>query len=346
MRRVKSEAVSVERFRIGGRAYTDPDVLSLIKSGGAEPLDPRAEVLRRARALCDRLRVFGSVPDPRKRIEMLASLAGIKVAPMSGTGLGTGTREALVYQDADGSRRAFYDPTYSEGRVNFSIAHEIIHSFFPNSTRGARFRSLSAEGSREANELERLCDLGAAELLMPTEEFLAALNGQWGLACVPALCERFGSSYEATTYRLATTSARVALAGLLQYRRRKDEERAVGRALQQHLFDDETPQPPAPRYRRQSLHLSETCSIHHAIPWNKSFATESLVYHASAIPQLAVEPLPNAAGDPGRLEVIVAPYQRTTTDGACPDVLFLWREETMKPLTGPIKSYPAVLRTN
>jgi Zn-dependent peptidase ImmA (M78 family) len=274
--------------------------------------------------------MFGAVTNPRQRIEVLASLAGIKVAPMQGSGIGAaGAREALVYSDTDGSRRAFYNPTYSDGRVNFSIAHEIVHSFFPNSARGARFRTLSAEGSREANELERLCDLGAAELLMPADEFLIALDGQWGLANLASLCDRFGSSYEATVYRLATTSPNVALAGLLQYRRRKDEERTAGKAQQQNLFGDDDPiVTPTPKYRRQSLHMSDSCNTRYTIPWNKSFDVESLVYRATEIAQCAVELLPNATDESGDLEVIIAPYQRAVTYEAQPDVLFLWRQKT------------------
>src|SRR5258708_30264431 len=113
----------MERVRVGGHVYFDPDIHSVIKSGG-RLIDPRVEVIRRGRELNERLRHLGDVPEPRKRIEVLASLANIKVAPMSGTGLGSGTREALIYRDTDGSRRAFYDPTYSEGRINFSIGHE------------------------------------------------------------------------------------------------------------------------------------------------------------------------------------------------------------------------------
>jgi hypothetical protein len=233
-----------------------------------------------------------------------------------------------VYKDTDGSRRAFYDPTYSDGRVNFSIAHEIVHSFFPNSVRGARFRTLSVEGSREANELERLCDLGAAELLLPAEEFLAELGDSWGLACVPQLCQRFRSSYEATVYRLGTTSPCVALAGLLRYRRRKVEERAAIRELQQELFESEVPRmAPLPKYRRQSLHVADACTSRHTIPWNKSFDPTSLVYRASAIPQARMETLPNTASESGRLEAIIAPYQRPDSDEAHPDVLFVWRQD-------------------
>jgi hypothetical protein len=85
----------MERIRVGGRVYTDPDVLSLIR---AQSVDPHSEVVRKAQELNQRLRNFGATTEPRRRLEMLASLAGLKVAQMSGPGLGKGKREALIYR--------------------------------------------------------------------------------------------------------------------------------------------------------------------------------------------------------------------------------------------------------
>src|SRR5579863_9911914 len=227
----------MERVRINGRTYSDPDVVALIRSNG-RPVDPYHEVVRKARELNQQLRNFGEVPDPRSRLEILASLARVKVAPMEGPGVGKSGREPLVYQDSDGSSRAYYDPSNAEARVNFSIAHEIAHTFFPHSG-GARFRSIVADGSKEANELEMLCHRGAAELLMPIEEFIAELRGEMGLSCVHRLCERFGSSYEATVYRLATAYHGLAVAGLLRYRHRVEDARQLANRNQPSLFSDE-----------------------------------------------------------------------------------------------------------
>jgi hypothetical protein len=246
---------------------------------------------------------------------------------MAGSGLGTGVREALIYRETNGNRRIYYDPTYSEGRANFSIAHEIVHTFFPNSRTGARFRSLCADDSREANELERLCHRGAAELLMPIEEFSEALGDEFGLSAIPRLCQRFGSSYEATVYRLATASDQVAVAGSLRFRCRKDETRLLAARRQPFLFDEFSHgEVPMPKYRRQSLHTSDCCGPEHLIPWNKSFDEGSCVYAAavkSAV-QFGRESLPNRCKDFGMLEAVRAPYQRNDSDPASPDILFIW----------------------
>jgi len=319
----------VERVRISGRIYTDPDVLSLIRAH-AEPVDPQREVVRRARELNQQLRNWDEVIDPRQRLEVLASFAGLKVSPMSGSGLGTGSREALIYRDTDGSRRVFYDPTRGDGRVNFSIAHEIVHTFFPSSVNGARFRGLCADDSKEGSELERLCHRGAAELLMPAEEFIEGLGDEAGLSAVPRLSQRFGSSYEATVYRLATAYEGIAVAGILQFRYRKEEARRVASKLQPFLFDGfEEGALPKPMLRRQSLHLSDDCGDEHMIPWNKSFDAQSCVYRAAVQSeiQFANERLPNRCNALGLLEAVRAPYQRPGSDPEQPDVLFFWRKE-------------------
>lgn len=319
--------MNLARVSISGKTYSDPDVLALIYSR-ADPVNPREEVLRRARALNEQLRQLGPPRDPRQRLEILASLAGITVAPMATAPGGSSKGEALIYRDADGTTRAYYDRSFSDARINFSIAHEIVHTFFPNSVSGARFRAINSPDSREANELERLCDVGAAELIMPADEFNQVLGSEYGLATVPRLAALFGTSYEATVYRLASAATqRIAIAGLLRHRFRKDEIRKLERSRQQSLFDEvNTFQLPVAKYRRQSLHLSALCADDHVIPWNKSFEEHSCVY-AARIPGIVTqgrESLPNRARARGRLEAIAAPYQRPNADSCLPDVLFLW----------------------
>ena len=86
------------------------------------------------------------------------------------------------------------------------------------------------------SELEQLCHLGASELLMPQEDFVEELGGDFGLHLVPRLAARFGSSYEATVFRLATTYNGQAVAGLLQHRYRKAEERRLSVPPQPSLY--------------------------------------------------------------------------------------------------------------
>jgi Zn-dependent peptidase ImmA (M78 family) len=58
--------------------------------------------------------------------------------------------------------------------------------------------------------------LGAAELVMPIDEFLEKAKGQYSLRNLEALASHFGTSLEATAYRLATAHPGFAVAGLLR----------------------------------------------------------------------------------------------------------------------------------
>jgi Zn-dependent peptidase ImmA (M78 family) len=167
------------------------------------------------------------------------------------------TREAALIPSREGlgkNGQILYNPLRPSGRVLFSIAHEIAHSFFPNTTTGARFRDLHSSDSPEANELERLCDLAASELVMPLEDFQDAAEGRFCLESGPEICDRFGSSSESTVFRLASAHPGIAVAGMLRYRLSKSEQASQNaRAIQlrfrdSHEFPVEAPQP---KYRQR-----------------------------------------------------------------------------------------------
>lgn len=324
----------METIRVGGRRYSDPDVLSLIKATGSL-VDPRSSVLTQARKRLQTLHKFHDIPkDPIERLTILASICGIaEVVPMNIEQRRGEKRDAVLVPNVSGGRSIIYNPTAPRSRVAFSIAHEIIHTFFPNSINGARFRNICAGESREANELERLCDLGASELLMPISEFQrAAATTGYTLSAVSTLMEIFGSSFEATAFRLASANPGLAAAGLLRYRLRVEEQRRKRAVTQTMLFSSSATsgecEQAEPKYRRQSLHLSEACSDAHTIRWNKSFPLESVVYSAATGGDILVgfEGLPNQVMKKGRLEAVKAPYQRDDADPVFGDVLFFWSE--------------------
>jgi Zn-dependent peptidase ImmA (M78 family) len=322
----------METIRVGGRRYSDPDVLSLIKATGSL-VDPRSSVLTQARKRLQTLNKFHDVPkDPIERLTILASICNIaEVVPMNIQQRSGDKRDAILVPNVSGGRSIIYNPTVPRTRVAFSIAHEIIHTFFPNSVHGARFRNICASESREANELERLCDLGASELLMPLTDFQkAAATTGYTLSAIPTLMEIFGSSFEATAFRLASAHPDVAAAGLLRYRLRVEEQRRKSAVAQTMLFSSSATgrggEEAEPKYRRQSLHMSEASGDGYAIRWNKSFPVESVVYSAatSGDVQVGFEALPNQITRKGRLEAVRAPYQRDDADPVFADVLFFW----------------------
>ena len=261
----------MRKIRVGGRRYADPDVLSLISATG-ELRDPRSSVVTMASQLVARYREYGGDrKDPWERIRILSSLAGLEVESMKITKQQRDDRDAVLIPAQNGRGKVLYNPSRPQPRVIFSIGHEITHTFFPNSSQGARFRTLCAPSSQEANELERLCDLGASELLMPEDDFRRAVGREYVLERLPELCDRFGTSYEATLFRLATAHPHIAVAGLARYRAKKGQEQRE--VAQEALFGRTIPSRITPelRYRRQSFFPSAAAGRQSFVPWNKSF---------------------------------------------------------------------------
>jgi hypothetical protein len=320
----------METITVGGRRYTDPDIISLIRATG-QLIDPRSAVIHQARQLNSEYRAFSSQSEPFDRLKILASLRGLDVTEMDAQRSSREKRDAVLIPGSAPKRGLIlYNPSRQRGRIAFSVAHEIAHTFFPNSVSGARFRTMCDPDSREGNELERLCDLAASEILMPVEEFVKARGETIGFHLIDQLTAIFGSSYESTVFRLATSYSGQAAAGLLRYRFNKvDQQSLLISERQKDLFQSSSSQisnSPSRKYRRQSFYSSERCGPDHVIPWNKSFAPSSTVYIAGRCTavQRSIEALPNRINVPGNLESVRAPYQRERVDPLYGDVLFLW----------------------
>jgi Zn-dependent peptidase ImmA (M78 family) len=318
----------MESVRVAGRRYTDPDVISLINASGGL-VDPRWSVIHQAQKLTANLKRFNGVPSSAiERMTILASMRGMSVEAMDVERQRGEKRDAILVNTLAG-KMILYNPKRPLGRVAFSIGHEITHTFFPNSVKGSRFRNICESDSKEANELERLCDLGASELLMPLGDFRAAAQGNYSLTNADKLATLFGSSFEATVYRLATAHASFAVSGLLRYRQRKDEVRRAQKFHQQSVLFEGIVNAGVnvpPKYRRQSCYLSEQCSDDFNVRWNKSFDLSSVVYTAATDNTIhaGIELLPNSSGLSGRLEAVRAPYQRDEAHSEFPDILFFW----------------------
>jgi hypothetical protein len=320
----------METITVGGRRYTDPDIISLIRATG-QLVDPRSAVIHQARQLNTEYRSFGNQSEPFERLKILASLRGLDVTEMDAQRSSREKRDAVLIPGSRPKRGLIlYNPSRQRGRISFSVAHEIAHTFFPNSVSGARFRTMCDPDSREGNELERLCDLAASEILMPLEDFVKARGKAIGFHLVEGLSTIFGSSYESTVFRLATSYSGQAAAGLLRYRFNKVDQQALLIAdRQKQLFQPSSSQrsnSPSRKYRRQSFYSSEQCEPEHLIPWNKSFDPSSAVYIAGRCTgvQRSIEALPSRINLCGNFEAVRAPYQRERADPVFGDVLFLW----------------------
>jgi Zn-dependent peptidase ImmA (M78 family) len=134
----------------------------------------------------------------------------------------------------------------SAERQRFTICHEIIHTFFPGFREERRTRTDSKVGTYDPNQLEEyLCDLGAAELLLPHKPFLAALPAEPDLDDVIELAEMFDASLEATAIRTVNlTAAPMALIVLEPAWKPAEQQELAWRATQPTLAGLESEPPP------------------------------------------------------------------------------------------------------
>lgn len=96
-----------------------------------------------------------------------------------------------------------YNPSRPRVRTRFSICHEITHTLFPDCA--ARVRNRSTHERMEADEwqLESLCDIGAAELLMPIGSFTKLGKASLSLESLLKLRDQLDVSTEAFLIRVA-----------------------------------------------------------------------------------------------------------------------------------------------
>jgi hypothetical protein len=182
------------------REWHSKSVKALLRASGYD--DPIAAILSRARQLISESGL--TVPPFPPRI--LASLRGVKdvvKVKMELDGLLISLPDGFIIKvNAD----------HSPQRQNFSINHEIAHTFFleydMSALRGKIVKKDPAIGVfSQDQEEEYLCDIAAAELLMPME-FFKAMAKDHGLSIksIQALADIFDASVPAVVRRLAETN--------------------------------------------------------------------------------------------------------------------------------------------
>ncbi len=67
--------------------------------------------------------------------------------------------------------RIEFNPNRPSGRIRYSVAHEIAHTFFPDCFEQVRNRVAKNVMQNDEWQLEMLCNIGAAEILMPIGSF-------------------------------------------------------------------------------------------------------------------------------------------------------------------------------
>jgi uncharacterized protein DUF955 len=139
--------------------WTHPSVTQI-----AEGRDPVAVISEKARAVV--LQAFdagwkGPPFDPFQ----LADLLHIEAVPRQGLS------DACTVPVGRDRVRIEYNPARPRGRLRYSIAHEIAHTLFPDCAEQVRHRVNRAAMVGDEWQLEALCNIAAAEFLMPMGSF-------------------------------------------------------------------------------------------------------------------------------------------------------------------------------
>lgn len=99
-----------------------------------------------------------------------------------------------------------FNPTRPAGRLRYSIAHEIAHTLFPDCGERVRNRARTHLGQGDDWQLEALCNIAAAEILMPVGSMDKAETENFDIDQIAQIRRQFDVSTEAVLIRLAQLS--------------------------------------------------------------------------------------------------------------------------------------------
>ena len=157
--------------------------------------DPVQAITRRAREVALDAMDKGWTGPPFDPVQ-LADYLGIAISPRHDV------RDARTLPGRTGSLHVEFNPNRPSARVRYSIAHEIAHTLFPDCRDRIRQRSLHNELQGDEWQLEAICNVGAAELLMPLGSLKSAKDSGLTIEELLALRRRFEVSMEALLIRI------------------------------------------------------------------------------------------------------------------------------------------------
>ncbi|MEP7087262.1 MAG: ImmA/IrrE family metallo-endopeptidase [Gemmatimonadota bacterium] len=192
-----------DKHEMSGR---HPSVVALLET--SVEYDAADAIRARARELVASARSLGWEGPPFSMLE-LASVRQLRV-----------DEEADLKDDQDACvvpGRVLLNRRKSSARRRYSLAHEIVHTLFPDYEDGIRRVGTLWRRHGDDSEVEFLCQVGAAELLFPLEEFTASVvRFGLSLASTLTLATTFHASVEASARRIVETSETPAAGVLLR----------------------------------------------------------------------------------------------------------------------------------
>jgi len=166
-------------------------------AGDRDPVEAIVEKARSIVLAAMDSKAFTLPVDPFKLADMLS----VEVVPKADV------RDARTVPGPGNKPQIEYNPTRPPARVRFSICHELGHALFPDCLQQIRHRSFHTETTPVEYELEMLCNLAAAEFLMPigsVQEDISKLRLSVDTAL--ELRVKYQASVEAILLRLAGLS--------------------------------------------------------------------------------------------------------------------------------------------
>jgi O-acetyl-ADP-ribose deacetylase (regulator of RNase III) len=161
--------------------------------------DPVSAITAHARSVVLRAMDAGWSGPPFDPVS-LAELLKIPVIPTDAV------RDARAVPTGERGVQIEFNPNRPRGRVRFSVAHEIAHTFFPDCVEQVRNRSAHAELEGDDWQLEALCNIAAAEIVMPVASLSLSPGSLPGIEQLLEERRRFEVSTEALLIRAARTS--------------------------------------------------------------------------------------------------------------------------------------------
>lgn len=169
--------------------WTHPSVLTL------DDPDPISAITLRARNMVlDAIQRGWSGP-PFNPFT-LAEMRGVKVLPTDRV------LDARTYSDDSEQFTIEYNPQRAAARMRYSIAHELGHTLFPDCADKVRNRATHQEMTADDWQLESLCNIAAAEILMPFGMLQEELSVRPSAGLVLELRRKYLASCEAVVNRL------------------------------------------------------------------------------------------------------------------------------------------------
>lgn len=173
------------------RYWTHPSIITVTKDG-----DPVYTIIEKAREISYKAYQQGWSGPPYDPFD-LAELLKIPIT------LSDKVLDARVVPRGSKGFNIEVNPNRPQGRLRFSVAHEIAHTLFPDCNEYIRER-LSRDLLREDDwQLELLCNICAAEFLMPVGSFPNLREENLNIDTLMELRKKYDVSTEALLIRVA-----------------------------------------------------------------------------------------------------------------------------------------------